>query len=117
MRKVLQQDCEILATVEDGASALAAVRTHSPDVLLLDVSLPDMSGIAVLEQVVRTDEPVKVIVVTDHGDRSYVQRAFESGAKVYVLKGRMWTDLPEAIRQVTMGRTYRSPLLEEGLRL
>lgn len=113
IRKLLQQHCEILATVEDGASALAAVRTHSPDLLLLDFSLPDMSGIAVLEQVVRMDAPVKVILVTAHGDRSYVQRAFEAGAKGYVLKGRIWTDLPAAIREVMRGRTYKSPLLDK----
>jgi DNA-binding NarL/FixJ family response regulator len=111
IRKTLQQHCQILATVEDGASALATVEQHSPDVLLLDVSLPDMSGFAVLEQLARRNAPVRVIVLTAHADRTYVERAFEVGAKGYVLKGRMWTDLPAAIREVTMGGMYKSPLL------
>lgn len=113
IRSALQKRCDVVATVEDGASALAAVNTHSPDVLLLDVSLPDMSGFAVLEQLARTNAPVRVILVTAHGDRTYVDRAFEVGAKGYVLKGRMWTDLPAAIREVISGRTYKSPLLDQ----
>ena len=112
IRRALQQHCQILATVEDGASALAAIESHSPDVLLLDVSLPDMSGFAVLEQLARTNAWVRVILVTAHADRTYVERAFEVGAKGYVLKGRMWTDLPAAIREVTRGGTYKSPLLD-----
>lgn len=112
IRRALQQHCHIVATVEDGASALAAIESHSPDVLLLDVSLPDMSGFAVVEQLTRTNAPVKVILVTAYADRAYVERAFEVGARGYVLKGRMWTDLPDAVREVARGGTYKSPLLE-----
>lgn len=112
IRSALQKRCDVVATVEDGASALAAVESHSPDVLLLDVSLPDMSGFAVLEQLARTNASVRVILVTAHADRTYVERAFEVGARGYVLKGRMWTDLPAAIREVTTGGTYKSPLLD-----
>ena len=115
IRRALQQHCHILAMVEDGASALAAVASHSPDVLLLDISLPDMSGFAVLEQLASANAPVSVILVTAHADRTYVERAFEVGAKGYVLKGRMWTDLPAAVREVTMGGMYKSPLLAERL--
>lgn len=113
IRKTLQQHCHILVTVEDGASALAAVKEHAPDILLLDVSLPDVSGFAVLEQLARTNAPVRVILLTAHADRTYVERAFELGAKGYVLKGRMWTDLPAALREVSMGGVYKSPLLAE----
>jgi DNA-binding NarL/FixJ family response regulator len=111
IRKAVQRDCAVIATVEDGASALAAVRTHSPDVLLLDVSLPDMSGFTVLEQLVKSNTSVRVILLTAHAHRDYVERAFEVGAKGYVLKGTMWTDLPAAIREVARGGTYKSPLL------
>ena len=50
-------------------------------------------------------------MLTADADRTYVERAFQVGAKGYVLKGRMWTDLPAAIREVTMGGMYKSPLL------
>jgi len=111
IRKTLQRHCEIIATVEDGQSALQAVATHAPDVLLLDVSLPDMSGFAVLEELKRLNAGVGVIVVTAHADRDYVRRAFEIGAKGYVLKGKMWSELPAAVREVANGGTYKSPLV------
>lgn len=111
IRRAIQQHCDLVAMLEDGASALSAVRAHSPDVLLLDVSLPDMSGISVLEQLVNAREPVRVILVTAYTDRRYVERAFEIGAKGYVVKGKLLTDLPVALREVMLGRTYRSPVL------
>src|SRR5689334_12691836 len=77
IRKTLHGHCAVIATVEDGASALAAVRTHSPDVLLLDVSLPDMSGFTVLEQLVKSNTSVSVVLLTAHAHRDYVARAFE----------------------------------------
>ena len=113
IRKAVQDRCAVIATVEDGASALSAVSTHSPDVLLLDVSLPDMSGFTVLEQLLKSGSSVCVILLTAYADRAYVERAFELGAKGYVLKGKMWIDLPPAIRQVTSGGTYKSPLLDK----
>ena len=113
IRKALQERCAVIATVEDGASALMAVSTHVPDILLLDVSLPDMSGFTVLEQLVKSGSSVCVILLTAYAEREYVERAFELGAKGYVLKGKMWTDLPAAIRQVTSGATYKSPLLDK----
>ena len=108
---MVQQHCEVVAAVEDGASALAAVETHSPDVLLLDVSLPGISGFDVLDQLMKTNSRTAVILLTAHGERALIDRAFELGAKGYVLKGKMLTDLPAAIREVTNGGTYISPLL------
>ena len=114
IRRALPPECEVTAAVEDGAAALDVVAAQHPDILLLDVSLPDMSGFAVAEKLFRTNSPVKVIFVTAYADRSYVERAFEIGAKGYLLKGKVWTELPAAIREVLAGGLYRSPLL--GLR-
>ena len=114
IRRALPPECEVIAAVEDGAAALDAVGAQHPDILLLDVSLPDMSGFAVAEKLLRANSPVKVIFVTAYADRSYVERAFDIGAKGYILKGNMWTELPAAIGEVLAGGFYRSPLL--GLR-
>ena len=111
IKKVIHTDCDIVATVEDGHAALEAVATHSPDILLLDVSLPGLNGFAVTETLTCIMAAVNVIFVTAHGDRSYVERAFEVGAMGYVLKGKIWTELPDAIREVANGRSYRSPLI------
>lgn len=111
IRTVIQSHCDIVATVEDGETALEAVAMHAPDILLLDVSLPGMSGFAVAEKLTGEKSAVHVIFVSAHGDRDFVERAFEIGAKGYILKGTMWTELPAAIREVTDGGAYRSPLL------
>ena len=112
IRRPLPSDCEVIAAVEDGAAALDAVAALQPDILLLDVSLPDMSGFRVAERLSGATSPVKVIFLTAYADRSYVERAFEIGVKGYLLKGKMWTELPEAIREVLAGGVYRSPLLD-----
>jgi len=114
IRRSLPCECEIIAAVEDGAAALDLAATHQPDILLLDVSLPDMSGFTVAERLL-ANSPVKIIFLTAYCDRTYVERAFEIGAKGYLLKGTMWTELPMAIREVLAGGVYRSPLVAQTL--
>ena len=111
IRKAISSWCDIVGTVEDGKSALAAAGAEHPDIVLLDVSLPGLGGFAVAEELIARNSGVKVIFVTAYGDRQYVQRAFEIGASGYVLKGTMWSELPEAIRAVAGGGSYRSALL------
>ena len=109
IRKAIQSECEIVG-VEDGKAALDAATTQFPDILLLDVSLPVLSGFAVAEKLNSMKSAVKVIFVTAHGDRDYLERAFEVGARGYVLKGKKWTDIPAAGKAVADGELYRSPL-------
>jgi DNA-binding NarL/FixJ family response regulator len=111
IRKAIQSDCEVIGAVEDGEAALEAATTRVPDILLLDVSLPVLSGFDVAEKLNGMKSAVKVIFVTAYGDRNYVERAFAIGARGYVLKGKIWSDLPDAIRAVAQGGSYRSPLL------
>jgi DNA-binding NarL/FixJ family response regulator len=111
IRLAIQKDCDVVAMVEDGEAALEAVTNHSPDILVLDVSLPKLRGFPVVERLTQAGSPTKAIFVTSYSDKNYVERAFEIGAKGYVLKGAMHTELPTAIRAVTRGELYRSPLL------
>lgn len=90
---------------------MEAVETNRPDVLLIDVSLPLASGFVVAEKVHRNNPDVKVVIVSAHRDPNYVERALEVGAKGYVLKSSMRTDLLPAIREVMRGGIYRSALL------
>jgi DNA-binding NarL/FixJ family response regulator len=111
IRRVVQPECDVVAAVEDGEAVIQAVETHAPDILLLDVSLPGMNGFAVAEQLRLAKSQVNVIFLTAHRDREYANRAFEIGAKGYILKGSMWTELPHAIHVVVGGGCYRSPLV------
>ena len=107
IRKVVEPSCDVVAVVEDGASALQAVATHSPDILLLDVSLPDMNGFTVVEKLLEAKAEVRVIFLTAHSSQDYLEGAFKLGAKAYIVKGRIWTELPHAIRAAARGETYR----------
>lgn len=108
---MLQPDCDVVAAVEDGEAALDAVATHAPDILLVDVSLPRLNGFEVAEKLNDAKSPVKVIFVSAYTDPLYVERALQIGAKAYILKGSMRTELPAAIREVMNGGRYRSPLI------
>lgn len=109
IRLAIQQHCDVVAAVEDGEAALDAVAKHSPDILLLDVSLPKIKGFAVAEKLMRARSAVKVIFVSAYCDKNYAAKAFEMGAMGYVLKGAIEKELPTAIREVSSGHSYRSP--------
>jgi two-component system uhpT operon response regulator UhpA len=111
VRDTLEPACEVIATAEDGQSAIEAVTSHRPDILLVDVSLPVANGFLVTERVRQTDPEIKIIFVTAYRERSFVDKAFELGAKGYVLKSSIRTELLAAIRQVMGGGLYRSAFL------
>jgi len=110
MRAILEPGCEVVAAVEDGRAALDAVAELRPDILLVDASLPVMSGFALAERVTRTYPEVKIVFVTAHADPAYVKRAFEVGAKAYLMKGSIQMELLAAIREVLAGHTYQSAI-------
>lgn len=111
IRLLLEPECDIVAAVEDAEAALAAVAAQNPDILLVDVSLPGGGGFSILEKLTELRSAVKVIFVTAHNNPRYSDRAFEMGAKGYVLKGAMRSELLPAIRAVMSGGVYRSPLI------
>ncbi|MEI9974801.1 MAG: response regulator [Ignavibacteriota bacterium] len=88
IRQLLLTDCDVVAAVEDGEAALEAVSTFSPDILVADISLPGLSGFAIVEKLKRIQPNVDVILVTAHSERDYLERAFELGVKVMFSNGR-----------------------------
>jgi two-component system response regulator DesR len=111
IRGLAELECTVVATVEDGRAALDSVAAHLPDILLVDVSLPEASGFAVAEELSRTHPEVRIMFVTAYADPEYVERAFELGAKAYLLKGSLRLELLPAIREVLAGGVYRSATL------
>lgn len=110
IRLVLERDCDVVATAEDAESALAMATELRPDLVTIDVSLPDFNGFTVMEKMLSANPGVNVIFVTAHSEQNYIERAFAAGAKGYVLKGSIQTELPAAIREVMAGRRFVSPL-------
>jgi DNA-binding NarL/FixJ family response regulator len=111
IRRVLEPEFDVVAAVEDGRAALETIAAQVPDVLLVDVSLPGLGGFMLAEKVRKSNPDVKIIFVTAHADPQYIARAFELGARGWVLKGSISAELRTAIRTALEGGLYRSRLL------
>lgn len=104
-----QPDIRVVGETGDGEETLRAVETLSPDVLLLDLSMPGMSGPEVARGALRLQPDLAIVVLTMHDDRFYLQELFGIGARAFVLKKSTGTDLVQAIRAVTRGARYVDP--------
>jgi len=111
LKKLLEPDFELIAAVGDGRAAVEACDRLRPDLLLLDIGLPLLNGIEATRQIKKTAPSVRIIIVTMHTDRVYVEEAFDAGAAGYVLKQAAAAELVQAIRTVLLGRTYLSPMI------
>ncbi len=99
---------EVVAWAEDHKSAIAAVREHKPDIIVLDISVGLLNGLDFLGDVKEISPKSKTIVYTTHNVRSYLLRAFKQGAQGYALKSDPLNDLVEAIIRVHRGGLYLS---------
>jgi len=107
---LLTPDFELVEAVHTGCDALAAVRQHDPDILILDISLPDMTGVEVIEALNRADTGTRIVVLTMHQDPTLANRVMALGAYGFVVKARMARDLLPAIHAALAGEQFRSPL-------
>jgi DNA-binding NarL/FixJ family response regulator len=104
---------EVVAEVETGLEAVESTRRLLPDILLVDVNLPDMSGIEVTRAVASWEERVKVIVLSTYRDKRYLSEALKSGASGFLIKDCVHEELGTAIDTVTHDGTYLSPKMSE----
>jgi len=99
-----QRDMEIVAQASTGREAIEWHRAHRPDVTLLDLRLPDLSGIDVLSAILAECPSARVVMLTTFEGDVEIQRAFAAGARGYLLKTTRSSELVEAVRQVHAGR-------------
>ena len=109
-------DIKVIAQANDGVECLKILEEVSPDVLHLDINMPKLDGLAVLETIKRTKPELKVIVLTIHNEGEYLYSAYEKGANGYVLKDSGSDVLKRAIRVVYQGEQYIEPILMPKLR-
>jgi DNA-binding NarL/FixJ family response regulator len=102
-------DLEVIGEAADGAQACTRVAALRPDVLLLDLSMPRMSGVEAARQITRECPDTKVLGLTVHEDPSYLRELLEAGAAGYVLKRSAPDELVSAIRSVAQGGVYVDP--------
>lgn len=103
-----EENYSVIGSANYALEALEAFRQNLPDVVLLDINLPDLNGIELCERVKKEFPAIKVLGISTFKERSYITRLMEKGASGYVLKNVDKEELIEAIRQVAVGRMYFS---------
>src|SRR6266581_1588131 len=112
IRKLLENEFELVGSVEDGRALLRAAERLRPDVILLDISMPLLNGIEACRQLVKSMPGLRVIFLTMHADVVYVEESLRAGGAGYLLKRSAASELVQAIRTVMRGRIYVTPLIE-----
>ena len=105
---------EIVGKVSNGRELLEATERLHPDVLVVDISMPVLSGIEAAQQLKKSGTKAKIVFLTVHEDPDFVQAALAAGGSGYVVKSRLATDLICAIQEVLAGRRFVSPSLSIG---
>lgn len=113
--KLLAGECEVVGQVSDGRALIVAAETLKPDVIVLDISMPLLNGLEAGRQIKQELRNVKLVFLTMQEDPDVAAEAFRSGASGYLLKRSAASELATAIREVTQGRSYITPLIAEGL--
>lgn len=103
------QDIEVVGEAEDGHAARALVERLNPDVLIIDINMPGLTGIQVAEQLTAQNVPTRIVILSMYSDEEVVRQALHSGAKGYLLKRSVIEELVLAIRSVHAGNAYFSP--------
>ena len=106
LKALLSPAFDVVATAEDGRAALEKAEKHQPDFVLLDISMPGLNGIEAARRLSQTAPRTKVIILSMHGDLSFVRTAFEAGVSGYVLKHSAPNELVTALQEVDKGRRY-----------
>ena len=111
LRKILEdrRDWRVVAEAGNGRDAVRQALELKPDVAVLDIGMPILSGIEATRQIARRATTVRVVILSMHSDQAYVTQAVHAGARGYVLKESAGDELIEAIGTVVMGGTFFSP--------
>jgi DNA-binding NarL/FixJ family response regulator len=105
---MLSGEFDVVAAVRDGGAVVTEARRVNPDVLILDISMPVMGGIAAADYLKSTGSTAKVVFVTMHHDREFVHESIALGPVGFVVKDRLVSDLMPAIQSVLAGRPFVS---------
>jgi two-component system, NarL family, response regulator DegU len=106
---------DVVAEGDDGSEAMDLVETHKPDVVIMDINMPNMNGVEATKMLVNRYPETKVIILSIHDDENYVQHALKTGAQGYLLKEMDADALIDAVRVVAEGGSYLHPKVTHNL--
>ena len=117
LRLLLEQqpDFKVVAEAADGREAVELVSRNHPEVAVLDIGMPELNGIEATQQIVSREPRTSVVILSMHSDEGYVLRALKAGARAYILKNSADADLIRAVRTVSEGKSFFSPVISKML--
>ena len=117
LKRILEErsDLEVVGEVNCGLELLKLLEKLVPDLIILDISMPNLRGLEVIHEIKMSHPNVKILVLTMHKDKAYLHQAVTAGAEGYLLKEDADSELFSAIDRVRQGRIYISPKLSEEL--
>lgn len=110
-----EENMEVIAEAADGRDAVKLAEDLSPDIVVMDVGMPQLNGIEATAQIVKKNPSTGVVMLSMHSDEVYVVRALTAGAKGYLLKDSAEADLVRAVESVAHGKSFFSPAITKAL--
>lgn len=110
-----ESDVSVVGEAADGREAVALAKSVKPDVVVMDVGMPNLSGIEAVHQMTQENPQLAIVMLSMHSDESYVLRALKAGARGYLLKDSAEADLLKAVHAVAGGKSYFSPAVSKVL--
>jgi two-component system, NarL family, response regulator NreC len=110
-----QPEFSVVGEASDGRQAVEQAEAVQPDVVVLDIAMPNLSGIEAAQRIIASRPDTAIVILSMHSDEGYVLRALKAGAKGYLLKDSVEGDLIEAIKAVRAGKTFFSPEVSKML--
>jgi DNA-binding NarL/FixJ family response regulator len=115
LRKLVEAECDVVATVEDGRALVEAAQKLRPDLILLDISMPLLNGLDAARQLRKLVPESKLIFLTMHASPTYATEAFQIGASGYLLKRSAASELSLAIQSALEGKHFLTPALTKDV--
>jgi DNA-binding NarL/FixJ family response regulator len=110
-----QSDLFVIGEAGDGRETVSLAKSQRPDVVVMDISMPNLNGIEAASQITQDHPEIGVVILSMHSDESYVLRALKAGVKGYLLKDSTESDLILAVRAVAGGKSFFSPAVSKVL--
>ncbi len=110
-----QPNLEVVGEAADGRQAVALTESARPDVVIMDIGMPNLNGIEAARQIMNHNPRTAIAILSMHSDESYVIRALKAGARAYLLKDSAEADLLAAVRALTEGKSFFSPAISKIL--